>query len=237
MICDLDTHDDLARRLAVESGCAVLSVDYRLAPEHPFPAGLDDAVAATRWAHAHAHELGCDPEPHRDRRRLRRCESRGGRRTARRRAAPLPAADLPDHGRSRRHGVARGVQRGTVPHHRRDAAGSSTTTSRAARETPDDPRVSPAVADDAVLARSPATLVITAEHDPLRDEGEAYAERCRASVCPRRSRATTACSTPSSRSRSSWTTADEPSRKPVVHCGRRSTTDLRDGATLGRPGR
>ena len=59
VICDLDTHDDLTRRLAVESGCAVLSVDYRLAPEHPFPAGLDDAAAVTAWAYAHATELGC----------------------------------------------------------------------------------------------------------------------------------------------------------------------------------
>src|SRR4249920_2547546 len=117
VICDLDTHDDLARRLAIESGCAVLSVDYRLAPEHPFPAGLDDAVAATRWAPAHAHELGCD-------------EARitiGGDSAGANLAAVVAQNtdvllrflphDPPDHGRPWPHRVARGVQRGTVPHH------------------------------------------------------------------------------------------------------------------------
>lgn len=58
---DLDTHDNVARALAARSGHAVLSVGYRLAPEHPFPAPLEDAIAATRWAHEHAEALGCDP--------------------------------------------------------------------------------------------------------------------------------------------------------------------------------
>ena len=61
-IGNLDTHDNICRILANSSGHAVLSVDYRLAPEHPFPAALDDAVAATRWAHANAATLGCDPD-------------------------------------------------------------------------------------------------------------------------------------------------------------------------------
>jgi acetyl esterase len=58
---DLDTHDCLCRILANESGCRFISVDYRLAPEHPFPAAVEDACAATAWIAAHAAELTIDP--------------------------------------------------------------------------------------------------------------------------------------------------------------------------------
>jgi hypothetical protein len=58
---DLDTHDCLCRILANESGCWFFSVDYRLAPEHPFPAAVEDACAATAWIAAHAAELAIDP--------------------------------------------------------------------------------------------------------------------------------------------------------------------------------
>ena len=57
----LETHDRLAAALAIEAGCAVLSVAYRLAPEHPFPAAYEDALAAIRWAMGAAAELGVDP--------------------------------------------------------------------------------------------------------------------------------------------------------------------------------
>ena len=61
VIGDLDTHDDVCRFLALAAGVAVLSVDYRLAPEHPFPAAVEDTWAAFNWAVANATELGVDP--------------------------------------------------------------------------------------------------------------------------------------------------------------------------------
>lgn len=60
VVGDLDTHDGLCRRLAIGAACRVVAVDYRLAPEHPFPAAHDDALAATRWCFDHAGTLGAD---------------------------------------------------------------------------------------------------------------------------------------------------------------------------------
>ncbi len=61
VIGDLETHDAHCRRLALGSGARVLAVDYRLAPEHPFPASHDDALAATRWLFTNCQEVGVDP--------------------------------------------------------------------------------------------------------------------------------------------------------------------------------
>ena len=60
VLCDLDTHDALCARLADAAGVRILSCEYRLAPEHPFPAQLEDAVAAAHWVQRHARRLGAD---------------------------------------------------------------------------------------------------------------------------------------------------------------------------------
>ena len=179
----VDTHDHVSRALALESGCAVLSLDYRLAPEHPFPAGLEDAFAAAAWTSDHAEALGCDPE------RLAIGGDSAGANlaavVAQRGAVPFrfqllvyPVTD------------ARGV---TASHEelgegfwltRREMAWFLTHYLSGGNGAADDPRVSPLLADEAAFAASPPTLVITAELDPLRDEGEAYAERLRATGVP-----------------------------------------------------
>src|SRR5258708_13653686 len=63
VLCSLDTHDGMCRNLAAGIGCVVVSVDYRLAPEHKFPAGPDDCLLATRWPSPHAAERQPHPTP------------------------------------------------------------------------------------------------------------------------------------------------------------------------------
>jgi acetyl esterase len=175
---DLDTHDGVARGLARESGQAVLSIGYRLAPEHPYPAGLEDAIAATRWAHANAEALGCDPD------RLGvGGDSAGGNLAAvvaQLQVAPLRFQLLVVPVTDARRGSASYEECRDGPY--LTAAGMGWFVGHylsGAEGSADDPRVSPLLANDAAVAAGPPALVITAEYDPLRDEGDAYAARLR----------------------------------------------------------
>ncbi len=173
----LDTHDPICRSLTNASGCRVLSVDYRLAPEHPFPAAVADGCAATAWIGAHAAELGIDGQ------RLGVCGDSAGATLAAvvcqmaaaagqvRLACQFllcPIMDFAAESDSRR-SLAQGylVDRDTLEH---DLKHYLTTDADRA-----DPRVSPLRAAD--VRHLPPTAIHTAEFDPLRDEGHAYAER------------------------------------------------------------
>ena len=91
VIGDLDTHEVVCQKLAHEGELIVISVDYRLAPEHKFPAAADDAITATKWVAANARQLGIDAGATAGRRRQRRRQSRrrGGAGRARRRRPKL----------------------------------------------------------------------------------------------------------------------------------------------------
>lgn len=176
VIGDLETHDATCRALANRSGQAVLSIDYRLAPEHKFPAALDDCVAATKWAHANAAALRTDPG-----RLAIGGDSAGGNLAAvvaTMGVAPLryqllvyPVTDLSAHSASyEANGEGYLLTKGSMEWFRDHYVDG---TDAAA----DDPRLSPLRQSDDVLRTAPPGLVITAEFDPLRDEGEAYASR------------------------------------------------------------
>ena len=173
----VDGHDDLCRDLCVRSGHAVLSVEYRLAPEHPFPAGLDDAVASIRWAYEHARELGADPE-----RLAVAGDSAGGN------LAAVVASRLRDTAAAPRFQLlVYPVTDGTMGHpsYAENADGYFLTRDTMAwfwqhyvgSGSRTDPACSPLHAPASALEGVAPALVITAEFDPLRDEGEAYASR------------------------------------------------------------
>jgi acetyl esterase len=176
---NLDTHDPICRSLSNASGCRVLSVDYRLAPEHRFPAAVADGCAALDWISTHAEGL------HVDRERLGVSGDSAGATLAAVVAhtitaegrVPLafqfllcPIMDFAAESDSRRN-LAQGylVDRDTLEHDLKHYLASGA--DRA------DPQVSPLRAVD--VSRLPPTVVHTAEFDPLRDEGQAYAERLR----------------------------------------------------------
>lgn len=175
MLGDLDTHDEVCRLLCRHAGQHVLSADYRLAPEHPFPAAVEDAEAAFRWAQAHAEELGADPS-----RVAVGGDSAGAnlaavvaRRTAR--ALP-PAAQLliyPPVDRAT-HRLSHDLfDEGfflSIPD--RDAFSAHYCEGTGTRDT--EPDISPLLASD--LSGLPPALIVTAGFDVLRDEAEAYAE-------------------------------------------------------------
>ncbi|MCG8436157.1 MAG: alpha/beta hydrolase [Gammaproteobacteria bacterium] len=177
VVGDLETHDALCRVIANQSGCAVLNVDYRLAPEHPFPAAFEDAVPAIRW-------LGAAPSEY----RLHTQSVSVGGSSAGGNLATAAALEILGSG-----GPDLLCQLLVYPPV--DATLSNETYStlgegfsfttekrRWSRDQyvgdyPDlkDPRLSPAFSDS--LSRLPRTLVVTAELDPLRGEAEDYARR------------------------------------------------------------
>ena len=177
---DLETHHGLCARLAQRSGALVVALDYRLAPEHKFPAAVEDCVAAYRWLRSHAGDLGGDPA-----RVGLAGDSAGGNlcavvsQLAARAGEPVPACqaliypavdfalDTPSHRELEDgHVIPRDRILWYMEQYLRGDADRA------------DLRASPLRATD--LAGQPPTLVITAGFDPLRDEGQAYAERLRA---------------------------------------------------------
>lgn len=173
---DLETHDRLCRVLSVHAGVHVLAIEYRLAPEFPFPAGLDDAERAWQWARGHAADLGADPQ-----RIAVAGDSAGGN---------LATLTAQRHANTREAPCAQLLLYPTVDH---DGAYASKELfaegfflTRAAMKwfhehyvtTPGDPRLQPITAS--ALAHQPPAIVITAGFDPLRDEGEAYVKALQA---------------------------------------------------------
>lgn len=175
VVGSIETHDGITRALANRSGCVVVSVDYRVAPEHRFPAAIDDALSATRWVLANAAELGIDPG-----RVAVGGDSSGGNLAAvvarRARDAGIPLAfqmlvyPVVDHSFdtgsysefAEGHSLTREGMHWYWSHYLGAGDGG-------------DPDASPARERD--LAGLAPAFVATAELDPLRDEGESYARR------------------------------------------------------------
>jgi acetyl esterase len=184
VVGDLETHDRPCRHLARQTGAALLAIDYRLAPEHRFPAAVDDALAAFRWAVDGAARLGADPD------RIAVAGDSAGANLATV-VCQLAAADggpvpvlqvliypLLDYSRKRRSQELFGegfyLTEAEIDWYRDHYLSSPAERS--------DPRVSPILAGD--LSGLPPALVVTAGFDPLRDEGEAYAELLREAGVP-----------------------------------------------------
>lgn len=184
VVGDLDSHDNLCRFLAKHSGVRVLSVDYRCAPEAPFPAAVDDAIAAFDYAIEHAESWGADPSAI-----ALGGDSAGGNLAAvvAHQASltdrPKPAFLLlfyPAVDASRRRRSRELFGEGLL-------LSDDEITWFIDQYCPDvptrlDPRLSVLLADD--LTGLPATYVATAGFDPLRDEGEDFAARLTASDVP-----------------------------------------------------
>ncbi len=188
VIGSITTHDRLCRLLSVRGDAIVVSVDYRLAPEHPFPAAPEDAAAAFAWVHAHAGELGIDAG-----RIAVAGDSAGGNLAAavcqmmRGRGGPKPCFQLliyPALDMSRSCESHRTLGRGYfLTESLMDWFHANYLTDIAQRK---DPRCSPIVTRE--LSGLPPAHVVTAGFDPLRDEGEAYADALRAAGVPTTSR-------------------------------------------------
>ncbi|AFM16673.1 esterase/lipase [Mycolicibacterium chubuense NBB4] len=185
VIGSLESHDDLCREICRAGEVHVLSVDYRLAPEHKAPAGAADAYAAYLWAREHAAELGADPD-----RVAVGGDSAGGNLSAvvslraRDEKAPLPALQLllypvTDQTAQTR---SRTLFADGFFLTQRDMDWFTAQFLEGAPVDRTDPRVSPLLADD--LSGLPPALVATAGFDPLRDEGRHYADAMREAGTP-----------------------------------------------------
>ena len=177
VIGDLDTHDTLCRQLANLSGCAVVAVDYRMGPEHRFPAAVDDCIAATRWVRANASALKVDPA-----RLAVGGDSAGGNLAAVVTLAARAAGDLPIAFQLLIYPAT--DQRRGAPSHTANGQGYLLTADTMAwfhDHYIADPaqdldwRASPLLHPD--LGRLPPAFVLTAGYDPLRDEGLQYAQK------------------------------------------------------------
>jgi acetyl esterase len=185
VICNLDTHDRTCRMLANASGCVVISVDYRLAPEHKFPAAAEDAYSATRYVSEHASEFGIDPS-----RIAVGGDSAGGNLAtvvammARDRGGPAlkfqlllyPVTDFTEHATQSERDYGHGY---FLDEEMMDWFADQYFATEADRHSP---YGSPSKASD--VRGLPPAMVVTGECDPLRDQGEAYAETLRSAGVP-----------------------------------------------------
>jgi acetyl esterase len=178
VIGSIDIMDGVAREIAQQSGAAVVSVGYRLAPEHPFPAGLDDCEAVTRWALDHAADFGVSPELV-----AVAGESAGGNLSA---AVALRLRDAGDASLAGQvllyPGVAGGVDYPSIDEFdgliiNRKAREYYRWAYSGGRDIEQDPYAAPLHAE--TLAGLPPALVVLGGCDMLRDEGRAYAARLR----------------------------------------------------------
>lgn len=183
VIGDIGTHDTTCQQLAVRIPAVVVSVDYRLAPEHPYPAAVEDCLAATRWARDHAGEFGADGH-----RVAVAGDSAGGSLAA---VVSLRCRDAGDPPLSFQLLVyPRTDMLRSFPSHEENSEGYLLTAPAIRwfldhyipEERRKEPDASPLYAEN--LRGLPPALVITAEFDPLRDEGEAYATRLQEAGVP-----------------------------------------------------
>jgi acetyl esterase len=175
---DLESHDGLCRTLANESRCRVVSVDYRLAPEYPFPAAVEDCFAAVRWVAANAAELGIDAA-----RIAVGGDSAGGNLAAvtavlaKKAGGPKLAFQLLIYPVAQLGGAETASMRENAKGYFLEKASMEWFTRLYCPEPNQrsDPRLSPLLARD--VTGLPPAYVVTAGFDPLRDEGKAYADK------------------------------------------------------------